>query len=149
MPQASTPGPAPVPYAGPDELGQVHYAATGVSFTLPSVEVLNGTDGNAVQSSGYATDVNAGLVVDYVPGAISPIAVGGAADAGGRDDVAGTVAGAVAAAEARYLEHESDTHPAGSTIGDVMTLPPGPLDPGSSPGEALPTGHYFDPPREY
>ena len=149
MPQASMPGIAPVPYTGPDELGQVHYAATGVSFTLPSVEVLNGTDGNAVQSSGYATDVNAGLVVDYVPGDISPIAVGGAADAGGRDDVSGTVAGAVANAEARYLEHEGDTHPAGSVIGDLMTLPPGPLDPGAAPGTTDPSGAYYDPPRSY
>ena len=149
MPQASMPGIAPVPYTGPNELGQVYYSATGVSFTVPSVEVLDGTDGNAVQSSGYATDVNAGLVADYYPGAISPIAVGGDADAGGRDDVAGTVAGAVANAEARYLEHESDTHPAGSTIGDVMTLPPGPLDPGAAPGTTDPSGAYYDPPRSY
>jgi hypothetical protein len=58
---------------------------------------------------------------------ISPIFVGGDADPGGRDTVAGTVAGAVANAQARFREHESDTHVAGtSTIGDLMTLPPVP-----------------------
>jgi hypothetical protein len=137
MPQASTPGPAPAPYTGPDELGQVHYAATGVSFTVPSVEVLNGSTGNALQESGYATDVNAGLVTDYVPGAISPVAVGGDADAGGRDVVSGTVAGAVHAADAAYTELEGDTHGAGSTIGDLMNLPP------------VPSAAYYDPPRSY
>ena len=149
MPQASTPGPAPAPYTGPDELGQVHYAATGVSFTLPSVEVLNGAIGPALQDSGYATDVNAGLVTDYAPGAISPITVGGDADAGGRDDVSGTVAGAVAAADSRYLELEGDTHGAGSTIGDLMTFPPSPLDPGAAPGVTDPSGAYYTPPRAY
>jgi hypothetical protein len=149
MPQAATPGPAPVPYSGPDELGQVHYAATGVSFTVPGVEVLNGSSGNAIQQSGYAYDVNAGLVTDYSPGAISPIQMAGPADAGGRDDVSGTVAGAVANAEARYLEHEGDTHDTGGTVGDVLTLPPGPLDPGAAAGTTDPSGAYYDPPREY
>jgi hypothetical protein len=149
MPQASMPGIAPVPYTGPNELGQVYYAATGVSFSTPGPDVLAGAEGGLLQESAYAHDVNAGLVADYVPGSPQPVAFPGAADAGGRDDVSGTVAGAVANAEARYLEHEGDTHAQGSVIGDVMTLPPGPLDPGSSPGEALPAGHYFDPPREY
>jgi hypothetical protein len=58
---------------------------------------------------------------------ISPIYVGGDADPGGRDTVADSVAGAVANAQARFREHESDTHVAGtSTIGDLMTLPPVP-----------------------
>jgi len=46
-------------------------------------------------------------------------------------------------------EHEGDTHGTGSTIGDLMTLPPGPLDPGAAPGEAAPSGAYYDPPRSY
>ena len=149
MPQAPTPGPAPVPYTGPDELGQVHYAATGVSFRLPGADVLASAEGGPLQESAYAHDVNAGLVVDYVPGSPQPVAFPGAADAGGRDDVSGTVAGAVAAAEARYVEHEGDTHPAGSTIGDLLPMPPGPLDPGAAPGEASPSGAYYDPPRSY
>ena len=149
MPQANTPGPAPVPYTGPNELGQVHYSATAVSFTVPSVEVLNGSVGDALQQSGYATDVNAGLVTDYYPGAISPIAVGGDPNPGGRDVVAATPAAAVAAADAAYLEQEGDTHGPGSVIGDLMSMPPGPLDPGAAPGEAAPSGAYFDPPRSY
>jgi len=52
------------------------------------------------------------------------IYAGGDADAGGRDDVAGTVAGAQAAAEARYREHQGDTYGQGSQIGDGMDLPP-------------------------
>jgi hypothetical protein len=149
MPQAGS-GPAPVPFTGPDQgAGIITYAATGVSFHPPGVEVMDGSYGNALQESGYAQDVNAGLVTDYYPGAISPIGVHGDGDAGGRDDVADSPAGAVANATGRYLEHEGDTHGIGSTIGDLMTLPPGPLDPGAAPGEALPSGAYYDPPRSY
>jgi hypothetical protein len=150
QPQAAA-GPAPVPYAGPDEgAGNVTYAATGVSWRLPgSADVMAGVSGNAVQEAGYAHDVNAGLVTSYDPGAVSPVGVHGDPDAGGRDDVAGTVAGAVANAEARYLEHEGDTHATGSTVGDVMNLPPGPLDPGTVGGLTDPSGAYFDPPRSY
>jgi len=151
QPQAGS-GPAPAPYTGPDQgAGIITYAATGVSWNLPGQDVMAfpGGAGNKVQESGYAHDVNAGLVTDYYPGAISPITVGGNADAGGRDDVADSPAGAVANATGRYLEHEGDTHGIGSTIGDPMTLPPGPLDPGAASGEALPSGAYYDPPRSY
>jgi hypothetical protein len=150
MPQATSPGPAPAPFTGPDQgAGIITYAATGVSFRPPGPDVMGGVDGNKVQESGYAHDVNAGLVTDYYPGAISPVQMHGDADAGGHDDVSATVAGAVANAEARYLEHEGDTHPAGSTIGDLMTFPPGPLDPGAAPGTTAPSGAYYDPPRSY
>jgi hypothetical protein len=67
-----------------------------------------------VTTPGHATQEVAG---------ISPIYVGGDADPGGRDDVAATVAGSVAAAEARYGEHQRDTYEQGSTIGDLMDLP--------------------------
>jgi hypothetical protein len=73
----------------------------------------------------------------------------GDADAGGRDNVAGDVAGAQAAAEARYREHQSDTYGQGSVIGDVMTLPPSPLDTPAAPGVTDPSGHYYTPPRTY
>jgi hypothetical protein len=149
MPGAPNAGPAPAPYTGEDYLGQVHYAAAGVSFTVPSAEVLNGSSGNALQESGYAQDVNAGLVTDYYPGAISPIAVGGDPDPGGRDVVAATTAGAVLAADAAYLEQEGDTHGPGSAIGDLMTFPGNPLDPGAAAGTTDPSGAYFDPPRSY
>lgn len=151
MPAAPNAGPAPVPYAGPDQgMGNVSYAVTAVTYGMPGVEVMGGVTGNAVQESGYAHDVNAGLVTPFYGGQISPIGVHGDADAGGRDDVAATVAGAVAAAEARYLEHEGDTHGIGSTIGDIMTLPPSPIDPGvGSTGVTDPAGAYYDPPRGY
>ena len=149
MPQASMPGIAPVPYTGPNELGQPYYSPEPVTFSTPGVEVLAPAEGGLLQESTYAHDVNAGLVASYVPGSISPIVFPGEANAGGRDDVAGTVAGAVANAEARMLEQEGDTHPAGSTIGDLTPMPPGPIDPGGAPGEALPSGAYYDPPRSY
>ena len=59
----------------------------------------------------------------YSPGSPSAIYTGAASDAGGRDDVAGSVAAAQAAAEARYGEHQTDTYGQGSQIGDSMTLP--------------------------
>jgi hypothetical protein len=85
----------------------------------------------------------------YAPGTHHPIQAHGDADAGGRDDVAGDVAGAVANAQARYGEHETDTYGQGSVIGDLMTFPPSPLDPGAAPGETDPLGHYYDPGRGY
>ena len=86
----------------------------------------------------------------YYGGAISPIEAHGNADAGGRDDVAATSAEAMANAEARYHEHETDTYGQGSTIGDLMPMPPSPLDPGvGSLGITDPSGAYYDPPRGY
>jgi hypothetical protein len=58
----------------------------------------------------------------YAPGSPDPVYVGGDADAGGRDDVAGDVAAAMANANARYAEHQQDTGQ-GSQIGDSMDLP--------------------------
>jgi hypothetical protein len=86
----------------------------------------------------------------YSPGSPDPIQVHGDADAGGRDDVAGDIAAAQAAAEARYHEHESDTYGLGSTIGDLVVMPPVGLDPAaSSPGTTDPAGSFYDPPRNY
>lgn len=91
-----------------------------------------------------------GIEAPYYPGDISPIQVHGDPDPGGRDDVSGTVEGAVAAAQARNAEYESDTFGPGSTYGDVMTLPPNGLDPAaSSPGTTDPAGAFYDPPRDY
>jgi hypothetical protein len=84
------------------------------------------------------------------PGDPDPIFVGGDPDAGGQDDVAGDVAAAQSQAEARYREHQSDTYGLGSTIGDTVTLPPSPLDPGvGSLGTTDPSGAFYDPPRNY
>jgi hypothetical protein len=65
---------------------------------------------------------------------ISPIAFPGDADPGGRDDVAGDVAGAMGAAGARFAELQSDTYGQGSTIGDLMELPPVPYAAGKHTG---------------
>lgn len=54
------------------------------------------------------------------------VSVHGDPDPGGGDAVAGDVAGAVTAAMDRRGELESDTYGQGSTIGDLMTLPPVP-----------------------
>lgn len=56
----------------------------------------------------------------YVAGVIDT-AFDGAGPLG--DDVAGTVAAAQSAAEARYSAHMQQTHGAGSTLGVVLTLP--------------------------
>ena len=85
----------------------------------------------------------------YAPGDPDPILVGGDADAGGRDDVAGDVAQAMANAQARYGEHQTDTYGLGSTIGDVVDFPASALDPGAAPGETAPLGHFYDPDRGY
>lgn len=63
------------------------------------------------------------ITAPYAAGSPDPIYVGGDADAGGRDDVAGDAAAAQANAQARYGEHQRDTYGQGSVIGDVMDLP--------------------------
>jgi len=78
----------------------------------------------------------------YAPGVPQPIAFHGDADPGGRDDVAGSVQAAQAAAVARYSEHQTDTYGLGSQIGDSVTLPAE-----SSTGST--GGAYYDPPRDY
>src|ERR1700748_3986325 len=82
----------------------------------PGMGVMDGVaPGNAVQESGYAHDMNAGLVTPFYGGSISPIQAHGDADAGGREDVADSVAGAGAAASARGGEAPGGTERAGST----------------------------------
>jgi hypothetical protein len=86
----------------------------------------------------------------YDPGTPGHVNVHADPDPGGGDKTAGTVDGAVAAADARQHELESDTFGQGSKIGDLMTLPPGGLDPAaSSPGTTDPAGAFYDPPRNY
>jgi len=86
----------------------------------------------------------------YYGGAISPIDAHGDADAGGRDIAADSVPGSEAAASARLAELEHDTFGQGSTIGDLVPMPPSPLDPAaSSPGTTDPSGSFYDPPRGY
>ena len=143
MPQAGA-GPAPVPYGGPswplapDTAGPPPDVDPGHT---PGAGVLAGVPGGSPLA---APNPN-----PYEPGVISPVYAGGDADAGGRDIVSATVAGAVANAEARFGELQGDTYGVGSHIGDAMTFPPGPLDPGAGPGLTDPEGHYYDPPRTY
>jgi hypothetical protein len=86
----------------------------------------------------------------YSPGEPGHVNVHGDADPGGSDKTAGTVAGAVAASDARQQELQSDTYGQGSRIGDLMSMPPSGLDPAaSSPGTTEPSGAFYDPPRDY
>lgn len=86
----------------------------------------------------------------YDGGTAGHVNVHGDADAGGSDKTSGTVAGAVAASQARQSELQGDTYGQGSQIGDVMTLPPNQLDPGvGSLGTTDPAGAFYDPPRNY
>ena len=64
----------------------------------------------------------------------APISFPADPDPGGRDPVAGDPAAAVAASAARHAELESDTYAQGSTIGDVMSLPPVPEQGGKHTG---------------
>lgn len=143
MPQAGA-GPAPVPYAGAGQSPEPPpYSAAATGFGAPGAGVMDGiAPGNAVQESAYAHDLNAGLVTPYDGGEVSPIQVHGDPDAGGTDDVAATVAGAVQAAEARFAEHQSDTFGQGSTIGDLMALTP--VDSNPAVGSNEPWGPFTD-----
>jgi hypothetical protein len=153
MPAAGS-GPAPVPYNGPGFALAPSMLAPQADISLgyaPGAGVLVGVTGanNVTEAPLAAPNVN-----PYEAGAISPIYAGGDADAGGRDDVAGSVAAAVAAAEARFTELQGDTYGQGGKIGDLMTFPGltssgAPLDPGTGPGATDPSGGFYDPPRNY
>jgi hypothetical protein len=152
QPQASSAGSAPVPYAGADQSPEPpDYMADIGPLADAAMYVMSGVSGPTVLESAAAHDVAAGVAdAPYFPYAPSPVFTGADDDAGGRDDVAGDVAGSVANATARWRELQSDALPQGSVIGDLMTLPPSPLDPGvGSLGITLPTGDYYDPPRNY
>lgn len=148
-PQAPSSGTAPVPFTGSLPSEPPRY---GVSLELNdfSAAVMSGIPSMpGLTESAAAHDIAAGLAdAPYYPGAISPVNAAGDADAGGRDDVSGTVQGSVDAATARFHEHMADLG-AGGTIGDLMTFPPGPLDPGAGVGNIAPMGGFYDPPREY
>ena len=147
MPQATTPGPAPVPFGGDQSAGNAPLPPASMPIGTPDGAVLEGVTG-----ANYVTEapLAAPNPNPYEAGAPQAIYVGGAADAGGRDIVAGSVAAAVASAEARFGELRGDTYGQGSTIGDLMSFPPSPLDPpGAGAGLTLPTGHYYDPDRGY
>jgi hypothetical protein len=152
MPQAGNSGPAPVPYAGGDQSPEppdygpsmpLADAGAGVMASLPPMSV--------VHESAAAHSIAAGLAdAPYAPGSVSPVFTGGDADAGGTDDVSGSVQESVAASTARWHELQSDTYGLGGVVGDLMTLPPSPLDPGvGSLGVTDPMAAFYDPPREY
>ena len=149
MPQAAA-GPAPVPYGGPSWplAPDIQAAMPDVSpDSTPGAGVLAGVTGADFVSEAPVAAPNQN---PYEPGNPQVIYVGGDDDPGGRDIVSATVAGAVANAEARFGELAGDTYALGSHVGDTMTLPPSPLDPGvGSLGTTLPSGAYYDPPRNY
>ena len=151
MPQASNAGAAPVPYGGPDLSPEPPlYGAAPLAFEDPGALVMGGVTNLGTTEDPSAHDIAAGTAdAPYYPGAISPINAAGDPDAGGRDDVAATVAQSVSSAQDRYREFQGDLG-AGSVIGDLMTLPPSPLDPGvGSLGTTDPAGDFYDPPRDY
>jgi len=158
-PQANNAGSAPVPYAGADQSPEPpDYAVTFGPVSDAGGEVMSGiVAGNSVMESAgaHAIDNSGGGIcatadAPYYPGPLSPIFTAGADDAGGRDNVSGTVAGAVAAQTARWHELEADILPQGTAYGDYLALPPSPLDPGvGSLGITDPMGAFYDPPREY
>lgn len=150
MPAAGGPGPAPVPYGGADLSPQVYDVGVLADAGGATSAVLDGVTGLNTTQSPVAHDVAAGPAdAPYYPGPLHPIDAAGDADAGGRDDVASTVADAVANATARWHEFQSDTYGQGSTYGDLMDFPPSPLDPGAGVGNTKPTGGFYDPPRDY
>ena len=140
MPQAGA-GPAPAPYTGPDESPEPPaYGPPDVVWRTPNMDVLMPAEGGLLQESGYAHDVNAGLIAQFVPGTVSPVAMPGNPGAAG-DTVSGSVAGSVADATGRYLKHEAETHPAGSELGDALGVP---VESAGNFG-----GAFYDPPRDY
>jgi hypothetical protein len=105
------------------------YAADIGPLSDPAADVMSGVTGLGTTESPSAHDVNAGPSdAPYYPGPLSPINAMGDDDAGGRDDVSATVAGAVANAAGRWQEFQGDVG-AGSTIGDLMDLPHSPMNP--------------------
>jgi hypothetical protein len=146
-PAAPNAGPAPVPFTGDQSAGNAPLpSAAPVPRDTPGAQVMGGVTGaNHVSEAPWA----APNVNPYEAGSISPIFTGGDADPGGRDDVRGSVGAAVAAAEARFGEHQGDTYAQGSVIGDLMSFPSSPLDPPAGPGLTDPAGAFYDPPRNY
>ena len=149
-PQASSAGSAPVPYSGARPSEPPGY---GVSLDPvdAAAEVMNGIPSMpGLSEQPWAHDIAAGTAdAPYYAGELSPINAAGDPDAGGRDDVAATVAEAVANATARWHEFQSDTFGQGSVYGDLMTFPPSSLDPGAGVGNTSPEGGFYDPPRGY
>src|SRR5260221_9290420 len=143
MPQAMTPGPAPVPYGGPG-------MAIAPDMLAPPPQVIPGLGDAAgvligVTGANHVTEapLRAPNVNPYDPGSPQAILVGGDADPGGRDIVSGTVAGSVSAAHAWLGELQGDTYGQGSRIGDLMGLP------GTTAGGESDGGGFYDPPRDY
>jgi len=97
---------------------------------------------SAPQPPGQMPASSFDIQAPYAPGSPQPVSFPGDPDPGGRDDVAGDVAAAMAAAQARYGEHEGDTHAQGSVIGDLMELP-------AKTSDGSTGGGFYDPLRDY
>ncbi len=153
MPQAANSGSAPVPYAGPGLSPEPPpYAADLGPVVDHPLDMVHAVTNLGTTEDPSATSLSPAAVsgdAPYYPGPLSPINAAGDPDAGGRDDVAGDVASAVANAQARWNEFQSDILPQGSTYGDLMQFPPIGQDPGAGVGNTLPTQGFYDPPRGY
>lgn len=150
-PQAANSGPAPVPYHGVMPAEPPGYGVT-LDLADAAAEVMNGIPSMpGVSEQSWAHDIAAGTAdAPYYAGSTSAIYSPVNSDADEQDDVSGTVAGAVAAATARWQLAQKDTYQQGSVLGDLVALPPNPLDPGVGVlGTTDPSGAFYDPPRDY
>jgi hypothetical protein len=141
MPAAPNSGPAPVPFGGDQGAGNPDWSPAAVDPTTPGPLVLEGVTGANYVSEAPLAAPN---VNPYDPPPVAAIYTGGDDNPAGVDDVRATVAASVAAAEARFTTHMADTYAAGSTIGDLIAMPPR-----TSDGKITQGGGYYDPPRDY
>src|SRR5260370_40298773 len=111
-----------------------------------TVQPVHGSPGDAPQMPAIGPGPD---MTPYYGGAPDPVEAMGDADAGGRDDVSATVAGAVAAANARWHEHQADTYGTGSALRDPVNFPASPLGPRAGGGNTAPAAGFDDPPRRY
>src|SRR6516162_7371717 len=97
-PQATSPGTAPVPYAGADQSPEPpDYGPPGMGLGDAAGEVMSGVHGPTVVESAAAHDMAAGVAdAPYYQGPEVSIYTAGDS-VGNRDDVAPSVAGAVQA----------------------------------------------------
>jgi hypothetical protein len=64
-------------------------------------------------------------------------------------DIGAAQAFGMSADGSRRQHYLATMAPLGASAGDVLPVDSPPLDPGAAPGEAEPTGAYYDPPRGY
>jgi hypothetical protein len=100
------------------------------------------------------------LDASHSPGAVAPTPrypsgsaqLGAVTNTAGIDfeaDARAAMSSGMAADGARRQYLLAAMTPLGGSAGDLMPLSSPPLDPGAGPGEALPAGGFYTPPRNY